>query len=584
MTTDVRPGGANGPRPGGRRLRGFLARRLPITTWLPVYHGTWFRGDAVAALTVIGLLLPEAMAYAQLAGAPPKAGLYATLAGLILYAVFGTSRQTVCSPTSTAAIMTAAAVASVGPRSPAETMALVAGVALLTGAISLIAGAARLGFIASFLSRPVVTGYLCGLALIIIVRQMPKLLGVVVTADGGFFHQLWNDFKSLGSVSAWTLVISCVALALLFGLRRLLPRLPAALLALGVGILAAVAFRLGSHGVALVGTIPAALPTPRLPQLSLADVLQLAPGAAGIAVVVFAEALSGARTFATRHRYDIDADQELIALGVANLGAGVVGGIAVSGGITGSALNDASGARSQLSSLLAAAVMLLTLLVLTPVFRHLPQAVLGAIVVRAVWGLIDLRELRRYARVRPIDLVLALAALFAVLGLGVLPGLGAAVGLSLLVLIYRSSRPHAAVLGRVPGERTYTDLARHPENEQFPGLLIFRLDAQLFFANAGFAHDRLSALVTAAEPPPRVVLWDLEVTTDLDITSADMLRRTEQELRAGGTDLMFARVRDPVRDMFRRSGLLRLVGEDQLFLTVDDGVQHFLAQRDDGTD
>jgi SulP family sulfate permease len=579
MVTQLR-GGADGAQTAGGRLRITLTRRLPITAWLPAYRAPWLRADALAGLTVMGLLLPEAMAYAQLAGAPPVAGLYATLAGLVLYAVFGTSRQIICSPTSTAAIMTAAAVASMGPHSAGQTIALVAGVALLTGIISVVAGVARLGFIASFISLPVASGYLFGLALIIIVRQVPKLLGIVVPSNRGFFGMLWRELTGLGRISGWTLLVSCVALALLFGLRRWRPHWPAALLALALGILAGFAFNHDSHGVALVGTIPAGLPTPHLPGLSFADIARLAPSAAGITVVVFAEALSGARTFATRHRYDIDPNQELIALGTANLGAGALGGMPVSGGVSGSALNDASGARTEVSSLLAAAVMLVTLLVLTPIFRDLPEAVLGAIVVRAVWGLLNVRELRRYGRARAIDLGLALVALLAVVGLGVLTGLGAAVALSLLVLIYRSSRPHAAVLGRVPGERTYTDLARHPENEQFPGLLIFRLDAQLFFANAGFAHDRLSALVTAAEPPPAVVLWDLEVTTDLDITSADMLRRTEQELRAGGTDLMFARVRDPVRDTFRRSGLLRIVGEDHVFLTVDDGVQHFLAGPD----
>jgi MFS superfamily sulfate permease-like transporter len=221
--------------------------------------------------------------------------------------------------------------------------------------------------------------------------------------------------------------------------------------------------------------------------------------------------------------------------------------------------------------------MLVTVVALTPVFRDLPQAVLGAIVVCAVASLMNARELRRYARVRLIDFGYALVALLSVLIFGIAVGLAIAVGLSLLVLIYRASRPHAAVLGRVPGERTYSDVDRHPENEQFPGLLIFRLDAQLFFANAGLSYDRLRGLVNAAEPPPRLLLWDLEVSTELDITSADMLRRLVRELRAGGCDVAFARVRDPVRDAFRRTGLLRLVGEDHVFLTVDDGVDFFLS-------
>ena len=567
---------SRGPKAGAAGGRGTLGRWLPIIAWPRAYRRDWLRGDAVAALTVIGLLVPESMAYAQIAGVPPQAGLYAALAGLVLYAIFGSSRRLVCSPTSTAAIMTAAVVAAHGVTTSGQAAVLAATVAVLAGLICLTAGVARLGFIASFLARPVVSGYVTGLALTIIVRQVPKLLGLHLPTQSGFFRLLWNELRHLDHLSISTLVLSVIALTLLIGLRRLWPRLPASFLLLVAGIAAAAVLRLGSHGVALVGSIPAGLPTPHLPHLHLTDLPSLLPSAAGIAIVVYAEALSGARTFAARHGEDVDADQELIALGLANVGAGAFGGIVVSGGLSGSALNDACGARSQLSGLLAAAAMLITLLFVTPVFRDLPQAILGAVVVRAVWRLVDVRALRRFARVRRVDLLPALAALVGVLALGVLPGLGIAVGLSLAILIYRASRPHAAVLGRVPGELTYTDVARHPDNERFAGLLIFRLDAQLFFANAGFAQDRLNALLASADPPVRVVLWDMEVTTDLNVTGTDMLFRVVRQLRAAGRDILFARVRDPVRDTFVRSGLLPLVGPDHLFLTIDDAVQYYL--------
>lgn len=570
---DPPQGGA--PRTG-RHAR--LHRLLPITGWAGSYQRRWLRYDTIAALTVIGLLLPECMAYAQIAGVPPQAGLYATLAALVIYAVFGTSRQLACSPTSTAAIMTAAVVAAHGATSPAQATALVAMVAVLVGLFSLFAGVARLGFISAFLSRPVVTGYVTGLALTIIARQVPKLLGLHVPSYANFFRPVWSDLTHLSGTSLVTALVSAVALTLLFVMRRW-PRVPAALTVLVLGIAAAAVFHLSTHGVAMVGTIPSGLPVPHLPDVHVSDALSLLPSAAGIAIVVYAEALSGARTFAVRHSYEIDSNQELVALGLANIGSGAFGGIVVSGGLSGSALNDTAGARTQLAGLIGAAVMVVAVFTVTRVGHDLPEAILGAVVVRAVWGLIDLKALWHFASVRAVDAVPALAALLGVLALGVLPGLGIAVGLSLAVLIYRTSRPHAAELGRVPDATTYSDTARHPENETFPGLLIFRLDGQLFFANAGFAVDRLNQLLSETLPKPRVVVWNMESTTDLDVTAAETLVRLAHNLRGSGRDLVFARVGSLVLDVFRRSGLTEVLGEDHYFLTVDEAVQDCLHSR-----
>ncbi len=569
----LQSGGASRAAPHAR-----LHRWLPISAWAGDYQRRWLRADTIAAVTVIGLLVPECMAYAQIAGVPPQAGLYATLAGLVIYALFGTSRQLICSPTSTAAIMAAAVVAAHGATSPAKAVALVAMVAVLVGLFMLAAGIAHLGFISEFLSRPVITGYVTGLALTIIARQVPKLLGLHVPTSTDFFRLVWTDLAHLDETSLATAAVSAVALVLLFATRRW-PKVPGALSVLVLGVAAAAVFDLSAHGVAMVGTIPSGLPLPRLPDTHAVDVLGLLPSAAGIAIVVYAEALSGARTFAVRHSYEIDSNQELVALGLSNVGSGAFGGIVVSGGLSGSALSDTSGARSQLTGLIGAAVMLVAVLTVTRVGRDLPEAILGAVVVRAVWGLIDLKALRRFAGVRAVDAVPALAALVGVLTLGVLPGLGIAVGLSLAILIYRSSRPHAAVLGRVPDSKTYSDVARHPENEVLPGLLIFRLDGQLFFANAGFAVDRLNQLLNVVQPTPRVVIWNMESTTDLDVTAAETLVRLAHNLRDSGRDLVFARVGSSVADVFRRCGLLELLGEDHLFLTVDGAVQDCLHSR-----
>lgn len=577
---------ARDPDPGGASAAGVapatsparLHRWLPLTAWAGTYQPRWLRSDVVAGLTVIGLLIPASMAYAQIAGVPPAAGLYATLAGLVVYGVFGTSRQIACSPTSTAAVMTAAVVAAHGAGSPEEAVALVALVATLVGLVSLAAGIARLGFISEFLARPVISGYVTGLAVTIIAGQVPKLLGLQAPASPDFLRIVWRDVAHLADTSAATAAVSAVALVLLFALRRR-PRLPGALIVLVLGVVAAVVLDLEEHGVAMIGVIPSGLPAIDLPSIGGADLLGLLPSAAGIAVVVYAEALSGARTFAVRHGYRIDADQELVALGLANVGSGALGGMVVSGGLSGSALNDASGARSQLAGLIGAAVMLVVLFVATRVGSDLPQAILGAIVVSAVWGLIDLKALRRTAGIRAADVLPAVAALVGVLALGVLPGLGIAVGLSLAILVYRASRPHPAVLGRVPNERTYSDVARHPENETLPGLLIYRLDGQLFFANAGFAIDRLNELLSVTQPPPRMVVWNLESTTDVDVTAAEALVRLVRDLRDSGRDLVFARVGSAVLDVFKRNGLLDLLGEDHLFLTVDGAVQSCLQSR-----
>ena len=558
--------------------RARLRRWVPVTAWAAGYQRRWLRFDTIAALTVIGLLVPESMAYAQIAGAPPQAGLYATLAGLVIYGLFGTSRQIACSPTSTAAIMTAAVVAAHSSADPAQALTMVAMVAILVGLVSLAAGVARLGFISEFLARPVVSGYVTGLALTIIAGQVPKLLGLDVPHSSNFVRIVWQDITHLDETVAMTALLSVTALLLLFSLRRW-PRIPGALAVLVLGIAAAASLHLAAHGVAMVGTIPSGLPTPQLPDFRAGELLGLLPSAAGIAIVVYAEALSGARTFAIRHSYEIDANQELVALGLANIGSGAVGGIVVSGGLSGSALSDSSGAKSQLTGLIGAALMVAVLLLVTRVGHYLPEAILGAIVVRAVWGLIDLKALHRFAGVRAVDVAPALAALVGVLLLGVLPGLGLAVALSLAILVYRASRPHAAALGRVPNERTYSDLARHPENETVPGLLIFRLDGQLFFANAGFAVDRLNQLLSVIEPSPRVVIWNLESTTDMDVTAAESLIRLVHDLRDSGRDLVFARVGSAVLDVFARSGLLDLLGEDHLFLTVDGAVEDCLHSR-----
>lgn len=403
---------------------------------------------------------------------------------------------------------------------------------------------------------------------------MPKLLGLP-RVEGDFFAKLWQVISHLGATNGWTLLLGAASLALLFLLGHFWPRIPASLVVVLAGILVVSLFHLEKAGVAIVGAIPAGLPLPTFPMLSLHTWLTTLPGAFGIALVIYAEHISAAQQLATKYHYDLDADQELIALGVSNLGAGFFRGFLGGGSLSRSMVNDAAGGRTQVSGLVASLLVIVTLLVLTPLFHNLPDAVLGAIIVHAIWGLLRVKELRRYARLRPLDLAPALVALFGVLIFDILPGLLLAVVLSLVILIYRTSRPQGSVLGRVPGTEVYRDTARHPENQTIPGLLIFRLDAPLFFANSALMRERVKTLVQSTAPHPQAVLLDFEASNDLDISSADMLTELSADLKAEGIELLLANVRGPVRDMLRRSQVLQRIGEKQLFPSLAEAVAAF---------
>lgn len=552
-----------------------LGRYLPLLSWLPSYQPAWLRSDLVAGVTVWALLVPGGVAYAQLAGVPAVAALSAAPAALLAYALLGGSRQGVVGNTSALSIMSAATIAPLAAGGSARYAALTAGLALLVGALALLGGLARLGFVASFLSRPVLTGFIFGLSLVVAVGQAPKLFGLP-SGHGNAFVRSWDLVTRLGHANGWTLLVGALSLALLFGLARFAPRVPAALAAVAFGILVVSLFGLTRHGVAVVGDVPKGLPRGGLPGLNWRDAAALLPGALGMVLVGYAEHLGAINPSARRYHHEIDPNGELIALGVANLGAGLCRGFAVGGGLSQTTVNDVAGARTQVAGIVAAALIVLTGLLLTPLFYNLPQATLAAIIIAAVWGLFDVGEMQRFYRLSREAFIFALTALLGELVFNVLPGLLLAVGLSFVVLIYRSSRPHVAVLGRFPGGHGYADLSLHPENETIPGLVIVRLDAQLFFANDAVLRDHLRALAHAT-PAPRAMLLDLEATTLLDISSADMLAEVVTELKAEGITLLLARVRDPVLEMLRRSGVAALVGEEHIYRMVDQGVQDYLS-------
>ena len=552
-----------------------MSRFVPIIGWLPGCSWKSARTDMVAGVAIAGLLIPEGMAYAGIAGVPPQVGLYAAMLGMFVYAIFGTSRQLAVTATSSSAAMVAALVAPLALADPARYMVLVSAATIAAGLIFLLGGALKLGVVSEFISKPVLKGFVFGLGLTIMIKQAHKLMGTP-GGQGNFFHQLWHVIASLPAVNWWTLGVGVLAIATLFLLGAIAPRVPSALVVLVVGILSVSWFGLDKHGVETVGTIHAGMPYLHLPRMGEEDLADIFMGAIGIVLVLVAEALAAGRTFAAKHKYEIAPNQELRAMGMANIASGLFGGMVVGGGMSGTAANDASGARSQLSTITASLSVALTLAFLLPLFRNLPEAVLGAIVVHAVAHLADVATLRHYAQLRTGSIWVSLAALFGVLQMGILKGLIFAVGLTLIALMYKLGSPQDSVLGRLPGSDHFVDVTRYAEAEQIPGLLIFRPNGIIFFANANRVHNRLQELVIAAGASLRTIIVNLEASPEIDITGLEMLSQLRNELRESGIDLYFARVTDPVRDLFDRSGFLKQ-SDRHLFRGVNAAVAAFLS-------
>ncbi len=575
-STDVRQWGT--PPPSGVR------RWLPIVAWLPGYELGWLRFDAIAGATIWGLLVPESIAYAGLAGLAPQAGLYTLLATLAAYAVFGTSRQVVAGATSAGAVLLASTVAGLTPAGAAQYAADGAALVLFCGGLLLLAGVFRLGFVAQFLSRPVIDGFVFGLAIFVSVSQLPKLFGIH-KGSGDTIAQFVHVLAHLGDTNATTLAIGAGSLAMLFAVERFVPRVPGGLLALVLGIVVSGALHLSRHGVEIVGHVPSGLPSPALPSIKAHDVEALVAAAAGLLLVLFSESLGAAETFATKYRYEINPNQELIALGVANAGSGLLGGLAGGGSLSQSAVNDGAGARSEISPLIAAALILITVLVLTPLFKNLPEAVLAALIIHAVSHLWKVAQFRRYFAEQKAEFWLGLATLIGVITLDVLPGLVIGVASMLLLVIYHASRPHVAVLGRIPGiPGAYGDVERHPDYETVPGLLVLRLGAPLFYANATPVRDRIKQLVGISQPPPKALVLEVGSSSRIDITSSEMLIELIAALQSAGIGFALAEVHRDFVAAARRTGLLEELGEERVFHTTDQAVTALSAVRSGGSE
>jgi high affinity sulfate transporter 1 len=549
---------------------------LPIRTWLPQYERGWLRYDLIAALTTWALVVPQAIAYGQLAGLPAQAGLYAAFAALLAYALFATSRHLVVSPTSSTAIVSAALVAPLAMGDPARFAALSAMLALLVGGVFVVYGLLNLGFVSQFISASVQVGLMFGLGLTIIASQLPKLLGIP-GGEGTFVDQAANILAHLGQTN-WTAVLLGVSsLAVLLLLKRYASRVPAALVVVAGSILLVTLLGLADRGLDVIGTVDAGLPRPAIPWVGWSDILALLGGAIVVSLIAYAESDAVAEQFADKHHYDINPNQELVALGAANAASGLFQGFIVAGGASQSAANESAGAKSQLSNLIVSGLILLTVVVLMPLFSNLAQAVLGAIVISAVLGFINVAGLRRIYELRRDSFALAVVTLLAVLILGVLPGLIVAIIISVVLLLARAAQPDVVALGRLPSGGDYASLARHPEAQPAPGLLLFRPDVPLFSFNARHIRQQLLDQVGDASPPARVVVLDLGMNADLDIEGLETLRDLHQELAAAGVALWLAQPHGHAQDLLAASGLADRIGREHIYATVGEAAAAYTA-------
>jgi len=541
------------------------------------YQRKWLAKDVVAGVVLTTLLVPQGMAYAELAGLPPITGLYTSIMCLLGYAVFGPSRILVLGPDSSLGPMIAATILPLiaANGDPERAVALASMLAIMVAAIMIVGAVAKLGFIADLISKPTMIGYMNGLALTIVVGQLPKLLGFKVEADG-FLGEVTGFVKGLanGEAVAAAAAVGIAGIVVILVLQRWLPKVPAVLIMVVAAIAATSIFSLADHGVSLVGVLPKGFPPLTIPHIGRSDLGPLFAGALGIALVSLADTISTASAFAARTGQEIDGNGEMIGIGAANLAAGLFQGFPVSTSGSRTAVAERSGARTQLTGV-TGAVLIIVMIVLVPgLFRNLPQPALAAVVITASLSLADIPGTARLWRQRKTEFLLSIAAFLGVALLGVLPGIAVAVALSILNVFRRAWWPYDTALGRVEGLEGYHDVHMHPEAQHLPGLVIYRFDAPLFFANAKTFRDEVRRLARA-DPPPTWILIAAEPVTDVDTTASDVLEDLDEALNAAGISLVFAELKDPVRRKIERYGLTRTIDPHHFFPTVEAAITAF---------
>lgn len=552
-----------------------------VEKWLPgvhaarTYERAWLSRDLVAAVVLAALLVPQGMAYAELAGLPAITGLYTTVICLVAYAAFGPSPYVVLGPDSSLGPIIAAIILPLAVGDEAYAIALAGALAIIVGLLSTGAGLAKLGFVADLLSKPVRLGYMAGLAIVIVVEQLPKLFGFSGEGDN-VVEQFATFLGNLDQTNAWALAMGVLALVIMVGLKRWAPRWPAILVGVVVPIVITTILDLAmAKGVPVTGVLPQGFPTPSLPSIDIGDLPTLVLGAIGITLVAVGDTISVASGFAARRKEDVDSNGEIIGIGAANFFSGFFQGFPVSISSSRTAVADQAGAKSQLTGLGAAALVLMMVVLAPGLVRNMPSSVLAAVIMVAAAGLIEATTLRRLYANRRSEFFISMVCVLGVTMIGVLQGIVIAVVLSIFQIFERAWRPYSAVLGKPDGVPGYHDIARYPDAQTRPGILLVRWDSSLFFANSNLFRDRIRSLVASTDPRPEWVIIAAEPITDIDTTAADMLVELDEELNAHGIHLVFAELKDPVRDRVEHYGLYDTIDRHHFYPTIEAAVRAY---------
>ena len=560
------------------RPRG-LNRWIPGLTVLRDYRFAWLAKDIIAGLALTAILVPVGMGYAEAAGLPAIYGLYATIVPLIAYAIFGTSRILVLGPDSALTGLVAATILPLAAGQTDRAVALAGMLAIFSGGLCILAGLARFGFITDLLSKPIRLGYLNGIALTVLISQLPKVFGFSVKGEN-----IWQEASGLahgilnGQTNWMAGAIGLSCLVMILGFKYWAPKIPGVLIAVASATIIVSLFHLAAPaGVSVVGPLPRGLPAFQIPTVSLGELGALFAGAVAIALVSFADMSVLSRTFALRDGHEVDGNQELIALGVANVATGFFQGFSVSSSASRTPVAESAGAKTQITGVVGALCIALLLILAPMLLLNLPHAALGAVVIAACLGLVDVAGVRRLYQLRRGEFVLSMVCFLGVASLGVIKGIFIAVGLALIAFIWRAWRPYDAVLGRVDGLKGYHDISRHPEARRIPGLVLFRWDAPLFFANAEIFHEHVLRAVADSPTPSKWIVVAAAPVTDVDITAADMLADFDRALHEVGMELCFAEMKGPVKDRLKRYGLFTAIGTEYFFPTIGQAVDRYLA-------
>ncbi len=565
---------------------------MPALSWLPNYKKEWLPGDLSAGLTVGVMLIPQGMAYAMLAGLQPIHGLYAVTVPLVLYALFGTSRQLAVGPVAMVSLLTAAGIGALKPETPEAYLALALTLAFMVGAIQFLMGIFRLGFLVNFLSHPVISGFTSAAAIIIGLSQLKHLLGIKIPNSEHAHEIVIAAAQHIGETNLVSLGIGILAIFVIKFSKKIHKALPGALMAVVLGILAVTAFGLaGEGGIKTVGEVPSGLPGLSMPSFDMGAWQSLLSVALTISLVGFMESYAVAKAIQSKHYlsrdigkdYQVSANQELIGLGIANFGAAFFQGMPVTGGFSRTAVNDQAGAKSGLASLISAALIVLTLLFLTPLFHNLPNAVLAAVILVAVAGLIDVNEAKHLWQNDRSDFWMLAATFLITLSLGIETGIGAGVILSLGMVIYRSTRPHVAVLGRVQGSNFYRNIQRFNNLEQRPDVLVVRFDGPLYFSNINYFKDKMGELIAQKGEALRLVVLNADSISHLDSSAVHALHEWVGELRNKGVKVHFTSVIGPVRDTLNRWEMTDFIGADAFFMSNQQAIDAFDEKPNNGT-